>query len=116
MSQTYDMKFHEAVPYITNINEFLQNNTVTVDKRKWDKLPADIQRAMVESINEVAAWSNAQLEDRVERDIQNMLDEGAFFIRTSLNSFKEKIAPLAAEFEAEEIWEEGLFDKIQQLK
>lgn len=116
MSQTYDMKFHEAAPYITNINEFLQNNTVTADKRKWDKLPADIQKAMVASLNEVAEWSNSQLETRVERDIQKMLDEGAFFIRTSLNSFKEKIAPLAAEFEKEKIWEKGLFDKIQQVK
>jgi TRAP-type C4-dicarboxylate transport system substrate-binding protein len=44
MSQTYDMKFHEVAPYITNINEFLQNNTVTVDKRKWEKLPADITK------------------------------------------------------------------------
>lgn len=116
MSQTYDMKFHEAAPYITKLNQFLQNNTVTVDKRKWDKLPPDIQKAMVEAINEVAEWSNSELEGRVERDIQNMLDQGAFFIRTSLTSFKEKIAPLAVEFENEGIWKKGLFEDIQKLK
>ena len=116
ISQCYDMKFHEAANYITNINEFLQNNTITMDKKKWDKLPADIQQAMTESINEVAAWSNSELENYIENDIRKMLDEGAFFIRTSLTSFKDKVAPLAAEFEKEGIWEKGLFDQIQKLK
>jgi TRAP-type C4-dicarboxylate transport system substrate-binding protein len=116
MSQTYDMKFHEAVPYITKLNQFLQNNTVTMDKRKWDKLPSNIQNAMVEAINEVAEKSNSDLEGRVEKDIQNMLDQGAFFIRTSLTSFKNKIAPLAVEFEKEGIWRKGLFEEIQKLK
>ena len=110
------MKFHEVADYITNINEFLQNNTITVDNKKWDKLPVDIQKAMTESINEVAAWSNSRLEQYVENDIQKMLDEGAFFIRTSLNSFRDKVAPLAVEFEKEGIWEKGLFEKIQKLK
>ena len=116
ISQCYDMKFHEVANYITNINEFLQNNTITVDKRKWDKLPADIQKAMTESINEVALVSNSELEAHIQRDIQKMLDEGAFFVRTSLTSFKDKVAPLAAEFEKEGIWDKGLFDQIQQLK
>jgi TRAP-type C4-dicarboxylate transport system substrate-binding protein len=116
ISQCYDMKFHESANYITNINEFLQNNTITVDKKKWDELPADIQKAMTESINEVAAWSNLKLEQYIENDIQKMLNEGAFFIRTSLDSFKNKIAPLAAEFEKEGVWEKGLFDQIQKLK
>ena len=116
MSQTYDMKFHEVAPYITNINEFLQNNTVTVDKRKWDKLPANIQKAMVESLNEVAAWSNSKLETRVRGDIMKMLDSGASFIEVGLGSFKDKIAPLAKEFEKEGVWEKGLFEKIQALK
>ncbi|MBW1802141.1 MAG: TRAP transporter substrate-binding protein [Deltaproteobacteria bacterium] len=116
ISQCYDMKFHEVADYITNINEFLQNNTITVDNKKWDKLPVDIQKAMTESINEVAAWSNSRLEQYVENDIQKMLDEGAFFIRTSLNSFRDKVAPLAVEFEKEGIWEKGLFEKIQKLK
>lgn len=116
VSMTYGMKFHEAAKYITNINEFLQNNTITVDKKKWDKLPGDIQKAITESINEVAADSNASLEGKVESDIKKMLDEGAFFIRTSLNSFSEKIRPLAGEFENEGVWEKGLFNKIQELK
>ena len=116
ISQCYDMKFHEVANYLTNINEFLQNNTITVDKRKWDKLPADIQKAMTESINEVAVESNAELEQYIEKDIQKMLDEGAFFIRTSLNSFKDKVASLAVEFEKEGVWEKGLFDQIQKLK
>lgn len=116
MSQTYNMKFHEVAPYITNINEFLQNNTIGVDKRKWEKLPPDIQKAMVDAINEAATWSNETLDQRVENDIQNMLKEGAYFIRVGLDSFKNKIAPLVAEFEKEGAWRKGLHAEIQKLQ
>lgn len=116
MDMVYDMKFHEAAPYITNINEFLQNNMMTTDKRKWDKLPENIRRAMTDAINEVAVLSNSQLDNRVENDTQKMLDEGAFFIRAGLNGFKEKVAPLVKEFESQGMWDKGLFEEIQKLK
>jgi hypothetical protein len=48
---------------------------------------------MVESLNEVAAWSNSKLETRVRGDIMKMLDSGAAFIEVGLGSFKDKIAP-----------------------
>jgi len=116
MSQTFDMKFHEVAPYITQLNQFLQNNTVTVNKQKWASLPTDIQEAIVEALNETAMWSNSELDGRVEGDIQQMLSDGAAFIRVSTDPFQEKIRPLALEFEEEGVWEKGLFEKIQELK
>ena len=116
MSWTYGMKFHEAAPYITNINEFLQANMLSVNKKKWDKLPENMKQIIEKSFFKAAAWSNEQLEERVEKDLQMMLEEGAFFIQTSLTSFKDKIAPLAKEFESEGQWRKGLFEDIQRLK
>ena len=116
LSETYDMKFHEVAPYITDINEFLQFFAVVVNKPKWDKLPPKIQRAMIESANETALWSNEHLDRRAESDLQKMMGEGAFFIRTSLKSFSDKIAPLAKVLEDEGMWRKGLFDDIQKLK
>jgi TRAP-type transport system periplasmic protein len=116
LNMVYDTKLHEVAPYITDINEFLQFFTMVVNKPKWDKLPPAIQKAMIDSVNEVALQSNDQLYKRVESDIQKMTDEGAFYIRTSLKSFKEKIAPLAREMENEDQWRAGLFDDIQKLK
>ena len=116
MNLTYDMKFHEVAPYITNINEFLQMECIGGNKPKWDKLPSNIKKVMVEVLNEVATKSNEQLEQRVETDLQKMLDQGAFFIRTSLKSFEDKSAPLAKDLEAEGQWRKGLYDDIQKLK
>jgi TRAP-type C4-dicarboxylate transport system substrate-binding protein len=115
MNLTYDMKFHEVAPYITNINEFLQMECIGVNKPKWDKLPADIQKVMIDAFNTVAKKANDELEGRVETDIQKMLSQGAFFIRTSLESFSDKVAPLAAQLEAEGQWDEGRFEAIRKL-
>jgi TRAP-type C4-dicarboxylate transport system substrate-binding protein len=116
LDHVYDMKFHEVAPYITNINEFLQNNMITVDKRKWDRLPDNIKKAMEEAAIETVEWNNSLLDKRVEKDIQKMLDEGACYIRISLKSFMDKFAPLVEEFESEGLWEKGLYEKVQTLK
>ena len=112
---TYDMKFHEVAPYITNINEFLQMECIGVNKKKWDELPANIQAVMVDALNTVAQKANDELEQRVETDLQKMLNEGAFFIQTSLKSFSDKIAPLASQLEAEGQWDKGRFEAIRNL-
>lgn len=116
LNMLYDMKFHEVAPYITNINEFLQYEAIVANKTKWDALPVHIREAIVESFAEVAAISNAILEERVEEDLQKMLEDGAVYIRTSTQTFSDKIAPLAKELESEGWWREGLFHDIQQLK
>ena len=116
LNLTYDMKFHEVAPYITNINEFLQCEAAVVNKPKWEKLPLNIQKAISESLVEIAELSNGNLYSRVETDLQKMMDQGAFYIRTSLKSFKDKIAPLAKELENEGMWRKGLFNDIQKLK
>jgi len=116
LNMVYDTKLHEVAPYITDINEFLQFFTMVVNKPKWDKLPPNIKKAMIDSINEVAQQSNDQLYKRVDSDVQKMMDEGAVYIRTGLKSFKDKITPLAGEMEKEDQWRAGLFDEIQKLK
>jgi TRAP-type C4-dicarboxylate transport system substrate-binding protein len=116
LNMTYDMKFHEVAPYITDINEFLQWESMAVNKAKWDGLPVEIQQAMVQAANYAAEWSNKRLYDRVEVDIQKMLDEGAYYIRTSTKSFEEAIKPLAQQMEEEGQWQKGLFEQIQALK
>ena len=116
LNMTYDMKFHEVAPYITDINEFLQWESMAVNKAKWDGLPVEIQQAIVQSANYAAEWSNKRLYDRVELDIQKMLDEDAYYIRTSTKSFEEAIKPLAKQMEEEGQWQKGLFEQIQALK
>ncbi|MFC1798818.1 TRAP transporter substrate-binding protein [Thermodesulfobacteriota bacterium] len=112
----YGMKFYEVAPYITDINEFLQAECVVVNKPAWEKLPPNIKKAIMVSITEVATKANENLYSRAEADLKKMMDEGAFYIRTSLKSFKKKILPLAKELESEGMWRKGLFDEIQQLK
>jgi TRAP-type transport system periplasmic protein len=116
LNMVYDMKLHEVAPYITDINEFLQFFTMVVNKGKWDKLPTNIKKAIIDSINEVAQTANNQLYERVDADVKKMTDEGAVYIQTGLKSFKDKIAPLAIEMEKDGQWRAGLFNDIQKLK
>ena len=116
LNMTYDMKFHEVAPYITDINEFLQWEAMAVNKAKWDSLPPEIQQAIVNAADYAAEWSNKRLYDRVELDIQKMMSEQGFYIRTSTRTFEDAIKPLAKQMEEEGQWQKGLFDQIQALK
>jgi TRAP-type C4-dicarboxylate transport system substrate-binding protein len=113
----YDMKFTEACKYVTNINEFLQNNTIAIGSKRWKSFSPSIQKAMNEAAIEMARKMNALLYEQVEKDIQRMMDDhGASFIRVSLKSFQEKVKPLVDELEGENFWPKGLYNKIQEIK
>ena len=112
-SQFYGMKWHEVAPYLTNINEYLQCNAVSVDAKKWEGLPENLKAIVQESLEEVAEWSNDKLELQVQMDLDNAVKEtGGEFFEVDLGPFAEKIAPLAYEFEEEGLWDAGLFDTV----
>ena len=116
-SQFYGMKWYEVAPYMTNINEYLQCNAVSVDAKKWAALPEDLKVIIQESLEEVAVWSNDKLEAQVKMDIENAVKEtGGEFFEIDLAPFEKKITPLAYEFESEGLWDKGLFDTIKSYK
>ena len=113
-SQFYGMKWYEVAPEMTNINEFLQCNAISVDAKKWNVLPNDLKKIVQESLEEVASWSNKRLETQVQIDIKNAIKESnGHFYEIDLTDFVKKITPLAYEFEAEGLWDKGLFDKVK---
>ena len=113
----YDIKFTETAKYVTTINEFFQNNTITINEKKWRSLTPAFQKALTDAATEMTKKMNQELYAQVESDIQKMMDEHqAVFIRVSQKSFQEKVRPYVDELESQNFWPKGLYARIQEIK
>ncbi len=117
LDSLYDIKFTEACKYVTEIKEFYQNQTITINNKKWQSFSPAIQKAFNDSATQVAKTMNERLYTQVEKDMQKMTDDhGAAFIRVSLKSFQEKVKPYVDELENQNFWPKGLYGRIQEIK
>jgi len=113
----YDIKFTETAKYVTTINEFFQNNTITINEKKWRSLTPAFQKALTDAATEMTKKMNQELYAQVESDIQKMMDEHqAVFIRVGQKSFQEKVRPYVDELESQNFWPKGLYARIQEIK
>src|SRR4030088_2545752 len=59
-SNMYTQKMHEVQKYITNTNHGYIGYVVTVNKKFWDDLPADVRDQLSKAMKEATDFNNAQ--------------------------------------------------------
>jgi C4-dicarboxylate-binding protein DctP len=59
-SNIYTQKMHEVQKYITNTNHGYIGYVVTVNKKFWDDLPADVRDQLSKAMKEATDFNNAQ--------------------------------------------------------
>ncbi len=117
LDSLYDIKFTEVCKYVTEIKEFYQNQTITINAKKWQSFSPAVQKAITDAATETARTMNTKLYAQVEKDMQRMTDDhGAAFIRVSTKSFQEKVKPYVDELENQNFWPKGLYGRIQEIK
>lgn len=117
LDSLYDIKFTEICKYVTEIKEFYQNQTISINSKRWQSFSPEIQKAISSAATEVAQTMNTRLYSQVEKDMQKMTDDhGASFIRVSTKSFQDKVRPYVEELENQNFWPKGLYDRIQEIK
>lgn len=117
LDSLYDIKFTEVCKYVTEIKEFYQNQTISINSKKWQSFSPEIQKALGEAATEVALAMNAKLYSQVEKDMQRMMDDhGAVFLKVGTKSFQDKVKPYVEELEAQNFWPKGLYGRIQEIK
>jgi TRAP-type C4-dicarboxylate transport system substrate-binding protein len=117
LDSLYDIKFTEVCKYVTEIKEFYQNQTVTINTKKWQSFSPAIQKALTDAATETARTMNTKLYAQVEKDMQRMMDDhGASFLRVSTKSFQDKVKPYVDELENQNFWPKGLYGRVQEIK
>jgi TRAP-type C4-dicarboxylate transport system substrate-binding protein len=117
LDSLYDIKFTEVCKYVTEIKEFYQNQTVTINTKKWQSFSPAIQKALTDAATETALTMNTRLYAQVEKDMQRMMDDhGASFLKVSTRSFQGKVKPYVDELENQNFWPKGLYGRVQEIK
>jgi len=117
LDSLYDIKFTEVCKYVTEIKEFYQNQTVTINTKRWQSFSPAIQKALTDAATETALTMNTRLYAQVEKDMQRMMDDhGASFLKVSTRSFQGKVKPYVDELENQNFWPKGLYGRVQEIK
>lgn len=72
-------KVYEVAKYVTPHKEFYQSISYMMNKRAWDRLPADLQQALLRAHEDLAEYSLKQNQVYAEKGIEIMKKNGVTF-------------------------------------
>ena len=112
----YPMKLYEAAPYISMINYAYDFQYVCINEKRFRSLPADVQKALVNSANKAGELFTKGLAGQFQKDKAKMLEENTVFMEINTKPFRDRMVDLVKDLEKENFWSKELFDKVQQIK
>jgi len=60
LTNIWDRKFYEVTKYVSLVDFLYGTMPVLMNKKKWDGLPTDIQKMMMEAAQEAQAWGRKE--------------------------------------------------------
>jgi TRAP-type transport system periplasmic protein len=113
----WNFKFYETQKYLSKTGHMLLTHVVLYSKKLWEKLPPDIQRALIESANEAKNYEREQIRLAEEKLQGQLVDKGMQFNEVNQAAFRKAVEPLYAKYAKEYGPEAAEFIKrIQETK
>lgn len=110
----YTQKFHEVQDYINLTGHVVQLTPVFIAKKKFEVLPEDFQKALIESVNKIAPEINQDVLNYEKEKLEEMKAGGMNVIEPDVEAFRQATMSVIKEFE--ETWGKGLYEKIQAIQ
>ncbi|MDY0092772.1 MAG: sialic acid TRAP transporter substrate-binding protein SiaP [Candidatus Vecturithrix sp.] len=110
----YTQKFHEVQDYIILTGHVVQLTPVFIAKKKFEALPEDFQKALIESVNSIAPEINQDVLNYEKEKLEEMKTSGMNVIEPDVEAFRQATMSVIKEFE--ETWGKGLYEKIQAIQ
>jgi len=108
-------KYYEVQKYVAVIDYIRSGLIVLMATDHWNKLNPDQKKAFEEAAEETEKWATKMTNESVEASIDILKKQGMEIIYPDLAPFKKLAAEANKKFEGD-LWEKGLFDKIQAIK
>lgn len=93
-----DFKYAELCRYVTIMNGPIYPFAVVMNKKKWDSLPADVQKVMNDLAREQSEWTGKYMDNHVSKSIEwskkNYNIEVYTLPKKELARWNEKLEPL----------------------
>ncbi len=94
-----DWGWHEVTKYIVTTNFYMAVNVVLVNKGKWDKIPAHLQKLMIQTQEQAEHYAVERGRAHVDKEFAAFKQQGINFIDLSAND-AEKLEATAYD----ELW------------
>jgi tripartite ATP-independent transporter DctP family solute receptor len=114
LGSVYGMKFYQAAPYIMMTYHLVAPFDLLVNEKEYQALPDTYKQALLEAGKEAGDYYTRIVEDTFTPDKEKMLKAGVEFIEIDTAPFIKEAAKVAEGFEAEGMWQKGLFKKIAE--
>jgi tripartite ATP-independent transporter DctP family solute receptor len=108
-------KFYEVQKYVAVVDYILAGLCVMMGAEQWGKLTADQKKAFQEAAVETEKWATKWTNDTVEQSIDFLKKQGMEIVTPDLSGFRKLAAEANKQFEGD-LWEKGLYEKIQAIK
>ncbi len=113
----YSMKFTEIAKYVARTDEYWGVLTVVMNKKTFESLKPEYQKALIEAADEAGKYYMELGEKSVKEDLEKMKKEhGIEYVVLDTKPCAEKMQPVIRELEKEGFIPTGLYDKIQAIK
>jgi tripartite ATP-independent transporter DctP family solute receptor len=101
LSSFWERKYYEVTKYISGTDFTLGMFVVLINKKKWDSLPADVQKAMLEAAEEAKQWGRVESEKADTEAITLLKGKGVEIYdppEKEKARWRQAVEPLAHEF------------------
>ena len=111
----YEMAAHRSAPFCTYTRHVYSRACLIMSEKRFQNLRADLQHAIVQAGKEIGELYSSSVLDMFLADKEKMISEGARFIETDIEPFKQLVKPLARKIDQSGEWSPGLYEEIQKL-
>jgi tripartite ATP-independent transporter DctP family solute receptor len=117
MNLVYSMKFTEVAKYVARTDEYWGLLTVVMNKKKFQTLSPQNQKALIDAAKQAGQEYMASSERDIERDLERMKKEhGIEYTVLDLKPGIEKMRPVIRDLEKEGFIPAGIYDRLQAVK
>lgn len=109
-------KLWEVAKYATITDHVQQNQAVMMNEKRFQGLPAEHQRAILDAAREAGDHYTSIGKARAQAEVEKLKKAGVEFIQVDLKPWREKSIPAALKLEASGAWPKGLFEGIQKIQ
>jgi len=104
-SNIYRLKFFEAQKHITETNHGAIDYMVTVNKKWWNGLPADIRAGLEQALRDATAYNDSTAEKSIQADREKVLASGKTTLHVltpeQVQAWRAAMAPVWKQFEGD---------------
>lgn len=113
----YDTKFVEVCPYITVTDEYPQTIVFYMNSDKFDSLPEEYRKVLIEACNEAGAEFTSQLDAIADEIVEkSRTDFGASFATPDMAPFRAKAAEFYEELKEKETMEADFWEVMEAIE